>query len=99
MLPGNLVCLFACFCCLILGATSVHSTGNSLFSQKFINERGQNSLGIGKVHLFWRVWGQLIVQGHREERVAGLEIEPKIQDSVEVNEDRENRGYRLGLHG
>jgi len=32
--------------------------------------------------------GQLIVQGHQKERVAGLEIEPAMQDSVEINEDR-----------
>lgn len=32
--------------------------------------------------------GQLIVQGHQEERVAALEIEPAMQDSVEISEDR-----------
>lgn len=49
------------------------------------------------MHLFLRNWGQLIVQGHKEERVTGLEIEAKTQDSVEINEDREDCGYRLGI--
>lgn len=36
--------------------------------------------------MIWRVWGQLIEEeGAIEERVAGLQMEPKTHDSLETN--------------